>query len=73
MNTTMTIKQVADMYNVSTKTIKRKFKKLNLGINTSSLLYPNDLQKIVAVLGEPDHKQQLSTIKGETSSLHLNK
>jgi transcriptional antiterminator len=69
----MTIKQVADMYNVSTKTIKRKFKKLNLGINTSSLLYPNDLQKIVAVLGEPDHKQQLSTIKGETSSLHLNK
>jgi hypothetical protein len=53
MNTTMTIKQVADMYNVSTKTIKRKIEKLKLGINTSSLLYPNDIQKIVAALGDP--------------------
>jgi hypothetical protein len=54
MNTTMTIKQVADMYNVSTKTIKRKIEKLKLDIDTSSLLYPKDLCKILDVLGQPE-------------------
>jgi hypothetical protein len=52
----MTIKQVADMYKISTKTLKRKLEKLNLGIDTSSLLYPNDIQKIIAALGKPNHE-----------------
>lgn len=54
MNTTMTVGQVAEMYKVSTKTIKRKITKLKLGIDTSSLLYPKDLCKILDALGQPE-------------------
>jgi hypothetical protein len=54
MSTTMTIKQVADLYNVSTKTLKKKILKLGLGIDTSSLLYPKDLLKVFEALGRPE-------------------
>jgi len=54
MNPTMTIGQVAEMYNISTKTLKRKIEKLELDIDTSSLLFPKDLCKILDVLGQPE-------------------
>jgi hypothetical protein len=54
MNTTMTIKQLADLYSVSSKTLKKKIAKMGLGIDTSTLLYPKDLVKVFDALGHPD-------------------
>lgn len=53
MNTTMTLQQVADLYKVSAKTLKRKISKLELNLDTTSLLYPKDLEMLFDALGRP--------------------
>lgn len=68
MNSTMTLQQVADLYEVSTKTLKRKIRKLDLGIDTSSLLYPKDLDKLFDALGEPTSRLPLKPQQHEADA-----
>jgi len=73
MNSTMTLQQVADLYEVSTKTLKRKIRKLDLGIDTSSLLYPKDLEKLFDALVEPASRvaQNLRQHEADTANAAL--
>jgi hypothetical protein len=73
MNATMTLQQVADLYQVSAKTLKSKIRKLDLGIDTSSLLYPKDLRKLFDALGHPEdliaqQRDVLPVISGSTKT-----
>ena len=63
MNATMTLQQVADLYQVSAKTLKSKIRKLDLGIDTSSLLYPKDLEKLIDALGEPASRSAAQNLR----------
>ena len=74
MKPTMTLAELAETYKVSTRTMKRKIKKLNPNIDTSSLLYPKDLCAIIQVIGEPhDLENMLSHSRVNTTNEHSTK
>ena len=49
----MTLQELAELYKVSAKTLSRKIEEEKLDINTSSLLYPKDIQILFDTLGRP--------------------
>lgn len=70
----MTLAELADAYQVNTRTLKRKIDKLGLGIKTSSLLYPKDLCAIVQAIGEPhDLENMLAHSRISVTDEHTSK